>query len=826
MLRTEAPTAANPADEMFEPGNPAHEPTKAESAAVADQVVESEAQATEVRPPEPAGSAGRVGGGRQGFPARRGDAGRPAAVGVGDACPTAAGALRRSRHPADGRAGSGLRRCAGRSRQRPVQTRLALDPRHLPGAGTSRRRHRRGQPGRCRGRGCRRKPRRTRPGSARIPRVPPQPPRSSRSPTRWPPQVSRHHRSPIPPHRPSRSPVNPPVRRPIPPRTSSNQAPPRPSPLPRRRDKPSPTPPRPAWPMPRPWLPPETPPTRPGSARIPRVPPQPPRPSRSPTRWPPQVSRHHRSPIPPHRPSRSPVNRPAAPADPSKDQFKPGSPSTLATSQAQGQAVADTAAASPADAAAVAAAGNPAAATGIRTHPASSAATSETLPVADPVAAASLPAPSIPDPATPALEEPGRIRRGAGRSLQGPVQTRLPLDPRHLPGAGTGRRRHRRGQPGRCRGRGCRRKPRRPRPGSARIPPVPPQPPRPSRSPTRWPPQVSRHRRSPIPPHRPSRSPVNPPGRRPIPPRTSSNQAPPRPSPPPRRRDRPSPTPPPPARPTPRPWLPPEAPPTAAGIRTRPASSAATSETLPVADPVAACKSPGTIDPRSRHTDPRGTRSIRRARRPIPPRTSSNRTASSGLATVQSATNSGSGTAVSDAPAAGSVPGASRGESSSATMPGRALEAAVTPTPGGESLVITVTAPGSVSDSLLPAKLEAPDGALKAVDMARVIRKQRGKPGLETIKQMGGSDGTEKAISAAIQWLVEQPGGRRPLGHPQTRCQAPVRHRRQPASPCSASTAGANDTTSRASTGRTSATPSTGCSPNRTTTATSARAPT
>ena len=63
--------------------------------------------------------------------------------------------------------------------------------------------------------------------------------------------------------------------------------------------------------------------------------------------------------------------------------------------------------------------------------------------------------------------------------------------------------------------------------------------------------------------------------------------------------------------------------------------------------------------------------------------------------------------------------------------------------------------------SLLPIKLEV-DRELDPKGMATVVQKQRGKPGIDTIKQMGGSDGTEKAISAAIEWLVknQEPDGR------------------------------------------------------------------
>jgi hypothetical protein len=38
--------------------------------------------------------------------------------------------------------------------------------------------------------------------------------------------------------------------------------------------------------------------------------------------------------------------------------------------------------------------------------------------------------------------------------------------------------------------------------------------------------------------------------------------------------------------------------------------------------------------------------------------------------------------------------------------------------------------------------------------LSKVVQKQRGKPSLETIEALGGTDGTEKAIGAALDWLV------------------------------------------------------------------------
>ena len=72
----------------------------------------------------------------------------------------------------------------------------------------------------------------------------------------------------------------------------------------------------------------------------------------------------------------------------------------------------------------------------------------------------------------------------------------------------------------------------------------------------------------------------------------------------------------------------------------------------------------------------------------------------------------------------------------------------------------TVTTPGAVgpisleptlTGSLLPGKLDAPAN----LGTSDFIKKQRGRPSMDTIKQLGGSDGTEKAIRASLRWLAE-----------------------------------------------------------------------
>ncbi|MED5586486.1 MAG: hypothetical protein VYB61_09035 [Verrucomicrobiota bacterium] len=57
------------------------------------------------------------------------------------------------------------------------------------------------------------------------------------------------------------------------------------------------------------------------------------------------------------------------------------------------------------------------------------------------------------------------------------------------------------------------------------------------------------------------------------------------------------------------------------------------------------------------------------------------------------------------------------------------------------------------SDPLLPGKLETPKKTVNPEAFTKLMRKQRGRPSLETIEQLGGSDETERAIGAALNWL-------------------------------------------------------------------------
>ena len=68
----------------------------------------------------------------------------------------------------------------------------------------------------------------------------------------------------------------------------------------------------------------------------------------------------------------------------------------------------------------------------------------------------------------------------------------------------------------------------------------------------------------------------------------------------------------------------------------------------------------------------------------------------------------------------------------------------------------------AISAPLLPDSLEDDQRDLRKGGLTELIKKHRGKPSLEVIKQLGGSDATEKAIIAAIEWLskVQEKDGR------------------------------------------------------------------
>lgn len=76
---------------------------------------------------------------------------------------------------------------------------------------------------------------------------------------------------------------------------------------------------------------------------------------------------------------------------------------------------------------------------------------------------------------------------------------------------------------------------------------------------------------------------------------------------------------------------------------------------------------------------------------------------------------------------------------------------------GAGSLVTTLlnlSGQDPANDPLLPGALETPKNEIDANALSKVVKKQRGRPSLDTIEALGGSDGTEKAIGAALDWLV------------------------------------------------------------------------
>ena len=124
------------------------------------------------------------------------------------------------------------------------------------------------------------------------------------------------------------------------------------------------------------------------------------------------------------------------------------------------------------------------------------------------------------------------------------------------------------------------------------------------------------------------------------------------------------------------------------------------------------------------------------------------------LETVQEEGAAGSDSAVesetgSESVASGSlVAEATQAESQLTESGGASQEAAQTPDLASGNLPVY-----AISAPLLPDSLESDRKALNGGGLTELIKKHRGKPSLDTIKQMGGSDGTEKAIVAGIEWL-------------------------------------------------------------------------
>ncbi|MFP6865465.1 MAG: hypothetical protein VCA35_05945, partial [Roseibacillus sp.] len=107
-----------------------------------------------------------------------------------------------------------------------------------------------------------------------------------------------------------------------------------------------------------------------------------------------------------------------------------------------------------------------------------------------------------------------------------------------------------------------------------------------------------------------------------------------------------------------------------------------------------------------------------------------------------------------DSSAAGSVTGGGLvAQASNLTGPQTGLEAGTSETPTTAGILGPVSLDPSLTGSLLPGELEAPEKSAGA--MTDFLKKQRGRPTMGVIKQLGGSDGTERAIRASIKWLAE-----------------------------------------------------------------------
>ena len=82
----------------------------------------------------------------------------------------------------------------------------------------------------------------------------------------------------------------------------------------------------------------------------------------------------------------------------------------------------------------------------------------------------------------------------------------------------------------------------------------------------------------------------------------------------------------------------------------------------------------------------------------------------------------------------------------------------------GDLAALSLSLPGADTrnNPLLPDKLETPKHKISAAALTKDIRKIHGKPSLETVKELGGSDATEKAIGNALDWFTKN---QEPDGH-------------------------------------------------------------
>lgn len=96
--------------------------------------------------------------------------------------------------------------------------------------------------------------------------------------------------------------------------------------------------------------------------------------------------------------------------------------------------------------------------------------------------------------------------------------------------------------------------------------------------------------------------------------------------------------------------------------------------------------------------------------------------------------------------------------------PHRGLEALGNPPElegAGEAITNLLNLPGEdqSNDPLLPGKLATPRNDFDAQAITKLVQKQRGRPSLDIVRELGGSDATEKAIGAALEWLARNQEG-------------------------------------------------------------------
>ena len=96
--------------------------------------------------------------------------------------------------------------------------------------------------------------------------------------------------------------------------------------------------------------------------------------------------------------------------------------------------------------------------------------------------------------------------------------------------------------------------------------------------------------------------------------------------------------------------------------------------------------------------------------------------------------------------------------------PHRGLEALGNPPElegAGETITNLLNLPGEDkrNDPLLPGKLATPRNDFDAEAITKLVQKQRGRPSLDIVRELGGSDATEKAIGSALEWLARNQEG-------------------------------------------------------------------